>query len=52
MKKLIVLLALTLSGCAGLNVTWQLQADYISKELATQRKAEAAQLRAEQAAPK
>ena len=51
MKTIVVLICAALfTGCAGLDVTYQLQSNYISKELAEKRRMEAAQLRAEQAA--
>jgi hypothetical protein len=39
--------ALVLTGCAGLDVTYQLQANYISKELAAKRQADADKEKAE-----
>lgn len=48
MKKLTTLIAVALlTGCAGLDVTYQLQANYISKELAAKRQAEADKARDE-----
>ena len=42
-----IAICLSLSACAGLDVTWQLQANYISKELAAKRQAEALQSKAD-----
>ena len=49
MKKIITLMAVVLlAGCAGLDVTYQLQANYKSKELIAKEQAAADRLRNEQ----
>lgn len=40
-KLVMMVMACWLSGCAGLNVEWQMQASYLSEELAAKRKTDA-----------
>lgn len=46
-KSLLILLALSLSGCAGLDVEWQLSATYLSKDLIAKRQEARDQARAD-----